>query len=311
MITTMVLVYSQIMRSCMQCGKELLKRQRVYCNRLCQATGLSQRNSTALIASRSCDRCGREYTYRPGWKKDKNTRYCTRSCKDAHQKITYKGEGNPTYGTSWTDEQRERHVTGARVYWDVPENRERLRVTMQGVAERLGYWPGQDVDTWERRKQTYVDVYGVKHPWMKPEIRQKCEETTFRLYGKRSVDIARDVRKSHNTNIELIVSASLGSIGVEFVHPYVVVSGSVRKEYDFYVPSLGTLIEADGDYWHANPLKYDHDKLDRVQQHTQANDVSKDALARNISKRLLRFWETDIKRDGFVDVLKGALWERS
>lgn len=311
MTITMVLVYDQAVKVCGWCEKKLLKRQRVYCSRSCQSTGLSRRNTTATVVVRNCDFCNGEYGYHPSWKKDKNTRYCSRGCKDAHQQTTYRGDGNPMYGTTWTDEQRVAHVASLRAYWDKPENREQLRVTMQRVAERLGHWPGQDVDTWMCRKQTYVSVYGVTHPWMKPEIRQKCEDTTFRLYGKHTWDLGHEGMKSRDTSIELIVSSSLAVIGVEFVHPYVMMSGSVRKEYDFYVPTLNTLIEADGDYWHGNPQKYANDKLDKIQQHTRTNDVSKDVLARDASMRLLRFWETDVKRDGFTVMLLEALWAGS
>ncbi len=292
---------------CSHCGVLLKKKQRVYCGRACQALGLSKRNSTARVSMRSCDFCGNEYAYHPDWKQDSATKYCKRECKDAHQRITYKSEGNPVFGTTWSNETRRLYETSILAYWALPENRNQRRAVMYQTAERLGRWLGQSDDSRERRHQTYLTVYGVDHPWMNAEIRQKCETTSLKLYGKHTWEIAHDAVKKHDTNIELQMAQLLTTHGIEFIHPYVIEDGTIRREFDFYIPTINTLIETDGDYYHANPKTYDQMKLDNTQLHTKKNDIFKDALAVKLKMRLLRFWETDIMQSGFVHVLTEAL----
>ena len=306
---SMDLLYSQAMRKCACCDAQLQKRQRTYCSRTCQAKGVARQNSKALVATRPCDFCGTVYTYHPEWKQDRNTKYCARECKDVHQRITYTGDGNPTYGTTWSEEQRHKHEISTAVYWSSPENREQHRTIMQDVIERLGYHPAQSDDARERRRQTNIDVYGVEHPWMNPKIRQKCEVTTLELYGKHTWEIARGAVAKIDTGIERRTATLLSESGVEFVHPYVLRSGSYRREFDFYVPVCNTLIEVDGDYHHGNPMLYD--ALDRTQLHTRANDEFKNSMAKNLSIRLLRFWGADVLSDDFSVKLMEALWTES
>jgi very-short-patch-repair endonuclease len=306
---SMVLMYSQSMKLCAWCSVELSKRQRTYCSRACQMKGVARSNTCATVASRPCDFCGTVYEYHPEWKQCQNTKYCKRECKDLHQQITYVGEGNPVYGTTWTEEQRLHHEVASKVFWSVQENRERHFKSMQRAAERLGYWPGQGPASWENRRRTYREVYGVKHPWMNQEIRQKCEATSLELYGKHTWEIARAAIKKHDTDIEVRLAQVLVEVGIEFVHPYVVSVGLLCREFDFYVPTQNVLIETDGDYHHGNPALYN--QLDEIQQHTRANDALKDAMALEAGMRLLRFWGSEVMDVGFTQRLMEALWARS
>jgi len=306
---SMNLVYSHSMKLCSWCNNELSKRQRTYCSRSCQMKGVAQSNTCAITITRLCDVCSVEYEYHPAWKQDQNTRYCSRKCKDLHQRTTYVGAGNPAFGTTWTEKQRVLRSASIEAFWSVSENKARHRKAMQRAADRLGHWPGQGLISQENRKRTYADVYGVEHPWMNPEIRQKCEVTTLALYGKHTWEIAHDAIKRSDTNIERLAAATLSEQGVEFKHPYVLCSGSMRREFDFYVPVCNTLIEIDGDYHHGNPALYD--QLDETQRSTQANDTIKDVMAASMSMRLLRFWGTDVTCVSFSQLLKESLWEKS
>ena len=61
------------------------------------------------------------------------------------------------------------------------------------------------------------------------------------------------------------------------------------------------LIEADGDYWHSNPLIFKI--LNESQQKNKLNDEFKNKIAKNIGYNLIRFWETDINKLEFENVL--------
>jgi very-short-patch-repair endonuclease len=66
--------------------------------------------------------------------------------------------------------------------------------------------------------------------------------------------------------------------------------------YDFYLLDYDIYIEVDGDYWHANPIKY-MDKLNDVQKKNINNDILKNNIMNKHNKTLLRFWESDINNN--------------
>jgi len=74
--------------------------------------------------------------------------------------------------------------------------------------------------------------------------------------------------------------------------------GAVKmKIYDFYLPKINTLIEIDGDYFHANPLIYEGKKLNKMQLRNQRNDKFKDTLAKGSGYKIERIWEYDLKNN--------------
>jgi very-short-patch-repair endonuclease len=66
---------------------------------------------------------------------------------------------------------------------------------------------------------------------------------------------------------------------------------------DFAIPNLKIVIECDGDYWHSNPLIYNLDSLDNRQIKKLELDKRKDLYLLENGWEILRFYETDIKRD--------------
>lgn len=76
------------------------------------------------------------------------------------------------------------------------------------------------------------------------------------------------------------------------------------KIYDFFLPEINTLIEVDGDYYHANPDKYT--ELNEMQKRSVKNDKRKNIIARGRGYSLVRFWESDIleKKDIVIEKVK-------
>jgi very-short-patch-repair endonuclease len=292
-----------VIRCCAWCDNKLSKKQKKYCCRTCQIKG-TIRTNTRPEQFRKCVGCDAEYKYH--WKLGKNAKYCSRKCKDDHQKLIYRGAGNPIYGTTWSDETRNKHKISSAIFWAKPEVKERYKLAMKKAAERLGYWPGTDKATRDITRQTCIDRYGVPHVWMNPEIRQKCEETSVTLYGMKTWEIAREAIKKFDTNIERITTQVLLEQNIEFIHPYHLSSGSIKREFDFYIPACNTLIEIDGDYHHANPSIYT--ELDKTQKNTCKNDEIKNAMASGLSIRLLRFWGSEVLQENFPAKLKEALY---
>lgn len=88
----------------------------------------------------------------------------------------------------------------------------------------------------------------------------------------------------------------LDKMNVEYVWQFE--AKDIQRSYDFYLPSHNVLIEVDGDYWHANPEKYDvgnWDSLTPTQKHDIMVDRIKDKWALTHGIPIYRIWESDIR----------------
>lgn len=148
-----------------------------------------------------------------------------------------------------------------------------------------------------KRGATYEEVYGEAKA---QEIREKLRQASP---GR----MAKFVRKE--TSPERVVREILEGLGVSFqaqapVGPYTV---------DFLIPSSALVIQADGDYWHANPALYGVGEgllpLSKLQTNRRRLDASCDSYAAKVGYRVLRLWERHLNenRDRCVQAIKTAL----
>lgn len=64
---------------------------------------------------------------------------------------------------------------------------------------------------------------------------------------------------------------------------------------DAFFYSAGLIVQFDGDYWHGNPDKFP--VLSKSQERRSKLDKSQDAYMSKCGYRVLRFWETEIKKE--------------
>lgn len=72
---------------------------------------------------------------------------------------------------------------------------------------------------------------------------------------------------------------------------------------DFYIYDFNVVIECDGDYWHANPIKFKDKVLSDIQLKNIDRDNRKNIMLNENSIKYLRFWEFDI-HNNFDNVKK-------
>ena len=166
---------------------------------------------------------------------------------------------------------------------------------------------GTDEESVKKRIETNIEKYGVECVLSLDKYKKLREEICLEKYGKSSLELMREglKKKSHKTSIELKISNILLEYKIKFESQYNIYYDDVNyKTYDFYLEDFNLLIEADGDYWHANPKKYlIEDELTNVQKINKLNDEFKNNLANKNGYNLLRFWETDIKKRNFKQSL--------
>jgi very-short-patch-repair endonuclease len=131
---------------------------------------------------------------------------------------------------------------------------------------------------------------------MSPEGRQNRALTDLRpetKYKRSRAAIERQKRQPKVSFLSIRFGEALNNSGLiplpeQEVGSYVV---------DFLFPIEKFIIEIDGDYWHANPLKYDYTKLNKVQNKVVNKDKVENKYCQDNGYTMLRFWEQDINKD--------------
>ncbi len=255
--------------------------------------------SHAKWVNKVCENCGVTFSIKESSVKYGRGRCCSRKCVDMNKKKNV-GEKNPMFGTKQPQERVEQTRKRTEEMWKNPEYREHMSKKRKEYKEKTGYAMGSDPTSISRRKQTMLEKYGVEHNWMVKEIRKKCEDTCMRVYGKHLWEFAYEAMQNKETLIEVIIRKILEEEKILFEPYYKVYAGDGKyKEYDFYLPEKNILIEADGDYWHANPKIFSADMLNETQTKNRINDEYKNNLASDKKITLLRFWENDIIKPDF------------
>lgn len=134
-----------------------------------------------------------------------------------------------------------------------------------------------------------------KEYWSKPENREKARERTT----KRLVE----TNYTKTSKIEELVKNRLKKLKVDFKHQYVLGD----KIFDFYLKEYNIVIEVDGDFYHANPNKYNLEELYPIQERNLINDKEKEKILLDNDIKLFRIWESDINNDITIidEIIKG------
>lgn len=286
-------------RECKNCNKKT--NNKVYCSEECQYEGYKQ--PTAKRIKKNCLFCNEmfedtEYRINVIGKK-----YCSRNCKDTHQKEIYSGENNPSFARKITEDEKIIRSKATKKLWKQNGHKERVKIGQKKFKDKNGYWPGTDDNSNQKRKETNLSRYGVDHNWKNKEIREKGEKTTILKYGKSSLELARiQLFKTQETNIEKIIKNILEKNNIKYVKNfYVFFNMKEYKIYDFFLEKNNILIEADGDYWHGNSKIFK--SLNEIQKMNIKNDKFKNDLAKQQKYNLIRFWENEIKEEKFENLL--------
>ena len=128
------------------------------------------------------------------------------------------------------------------------------------------------------------------------------------MYGKTHTSEALKKIFAHRkiNKLEQLVYDKLTEAKIKFIFQYPIEKNNICKFYDFKIKNKSIIIEVDGDYFHGNPkCNSKFSNLDKVQK----NDRLKDKLAKSMGFKVIRFWESDIKKnpDIIVETLNGIM----
>jgi len=86
-------------------------------------------------------------------------------------------------------------------------------------------------------------------------------------------------------------------LDIEYVDQKIVGS----KIFDFYIPSINTIVEVDGNYFHGDEEMFPI--LNNMQKRNVKNDKFKNTLAIGMGYKIERVWESDLK-ENYIGVKK-------
>lgn len=99
-------------------------------------------------------------------------------------------------------------------------------------------------------------------------------------------------QQGETTTPERIGYDILNAMKIEYLPQHVLFN---KFCVDAFIPSLNVVVQFDGDYWHGNP-QFFH-TLDTRQQKRVRLDRSQDAYMQKCGVRVIRIWETDLRRE--------------
>jgi len=218
-------------------------------------------------------------------------------------------------GRKVSEETRKKISLVQKKVWSNPEFKEKMRKvwtgrkhsekTKVGHSEYMKkYWKthkhpmiGKKLSKETIEKTRLANLGRI--PWNKgkklPELSEWGRQNILKQYESNSFP-----RQTH-TKIEKAIKEELikrGYVeGIDFIHQYKFMN---KFMCDFCFPDKKVIVEADGDFWHCNPLKYPDGPTHPHQVKGIRKDKSKKAYITKVdngSWTLLNFWESDIIKD--------------
>ena len=136
---------------------------------------------------------------------------------------------------------------------------------------------------------------GVPKP--KPEgfgIGRKHSEKTKEKMSETAIENILKTGRVKRSKLEFKFEGLLIGLNIEYTHSFYI--PSIKKIYDFHIPTHNILIEVDGDFWHCNPEVFPNPTY-KTQEINLKNDQYKNQWALENGYKLLRFWEYDINNN--------------
>lgn len=122
--------------------------------------------------------------------------------------------------------------------------------------------------------------FGKDHPAYghktKPEVREQRRQRAIKRVAS---------RKTSKTDIEIILSDILDEMGIEHISQHPLKNKFVVDEF---LPKYGIVIEANGDYWHGNTLKFP--VLNKVQKKNSDRDAGRFIYLHKCGYTVVFFW---------------------
>jgi G:T-mismatch repair DNA endonuclease (very short patch repair protein) len=274
--------------TCQTCGATFAARadkKRVYCSQEC--AGKARRR-----APRACTECGKEYMPVHGAQ-----RYCSHTCAmiATHQHRRQSGQYPARVSVTcercgvpfWVRQCNVVNVTNG-------SRRRFCSDTCRAAAV------GEGNNLHGANLADYACQECGKAFRDKPSMRHRKKYCSRECLG---VACTRRNLAQSPTSIEVETYAALTELGIAFERQYRI----GRWVTDAYIPSLNTVIECQGDFYHCNPAVFPDGPKSVIQHRGVTRDRQKFADLQSKGYRVIELWEQDIQSIGALALLQQAL----
>lgn len=262
-------------------------------------------------------------------------RFCSRKCSDLWKKVVYKGKNNPFYGKYHTEETLKKLI-GRKLS---EEHKQHLKDNnwskkdgfispSKGKVGKLNPLFGRKrpKDLMERIRKINtkkLDLDYIKYSYTKEkktckEIGKELGVSSYTIWKrlkvlgipikKRVTEItkqkirenrAKQILPIKNTSIEIKIQNFLRLLHIEFMAHCYISKMTNKYQCDVFIPSIKTIIEADGCYFHGCPLcRYQINK--KVLEQIERDKIRTKELEEKVY-RIIRLWEHEINKMNIND----------
>jgi very-short-patch-repair endonuclease len=297
---------------CATCGKPAnirpgrLRSGRNYCSRACHAASGAARPGRRLGTLKRCEVCGAEF-YTPKARPD--AAYCGMRCKGIASRLPTKRCAvcgkvfKPRMGRA--DQPCCSRECGARFRRTGKSVRCKACgspfYVRAGQIGSAGFCSKGCHTRWQGRNKTVHTCKSCGKEFRWSPSRSKAYPIRYCSLPCRNTDpdyrarlIALNARqqRGRTTRLEVAGYAMLDEIGVPYERQHTIAG---KFCVDAFVPSVGLVVQFDGDYWHGNPTRFPvPDTRQRKRMHL---DKSQDAYLSKCGYRVVRVWESDVQAD--------------
>jgi very-short-patch-repair endonuclease len=169
-----------------------------------------------------------------------------------------------------------------------------------------------------KKKATFLENYGVDNVFKTEKFKTEINKIMLEKYGVKRTnnwEILTEEQKndrikklnsgSNVSNLEKRIGYTLDNLNIKFETQYLI----NRFSYDYYINDINLLIEVNGDFWHANPIKYLPDdilpfpkSIEIKAKDLWLKDKRKNELAIKNGFNIVTIWEMDIKNLNSIEL---------
>lgn len=173
--------------------------------------------------------------------------------------------------------------------------------------------PSQLEDIKIKKKETFIKHYGVDNIWKTEEFKDFTRERWNNYNEDEKTRILKGIIDKHRTGdsskLEKRILCILKDIGIDFEAQYKI--GKYFHKYDAKISGSKTLLEVNGDFWHANPKFYNSDDILNFSNtnHPKAKEIwKKDEKNRKVAEdngyKVIYLWENEITNKTDIELGK-------
>jgi very-short-patch-repair endonuclease len=259
----------QVTYACEWCGKLVTRKLSLYqksehhfCSIKCVGLWNGERTNTHV--TKKCVICGKEYSVKRNEAEKSVT--CSTECQGKWQSQYRVGENSSNWrggGLTLTCLECGKEFTGSRY-------NTRILKTAKFCSQKC------------------KRIYWTKHVMVRDSFKKAKLKGTLKMLSNKKPNNPKE------TTLEKNIRLFLESHNIKHDCQHII---NNKFCVDFYLKRQNIIIEALGDYWHGNPIKYNDSNMSDIQRKNKNKDKARFAYLNKCGYKVFGIWENDVNAD--------------